>query len=868
MGKPNLLLVDGDLRSRQVLEVSLKKAGFLVTTADDGRDALEKVRVAKPELVIAETLLDELDGFEFCAQAKQDPELSEIPFVFLTARSGIEHKVRGLELGVDEYLTKPIFVKELVARIRMLLQRRQREVINADEGRAFHGDLADMAIVDLIQVLELGGKSATVEFVNGERKATVYFRDGKIVDAELGRLVGEAAMYRLLTWSEGSFDVSFRTVRRKDAIEASNQGLLMEGMRRVDEWGRLLEQLPPLETIFEMDYTELAQRLDEIPDELNTIIRLFDGRRTLLEVVDDSEFGDLEALEVIAKLYFEGLIYETRISRAHQRMERRTAESLITELPAAARRPSVEENTRAASPPPAPKVEPPTPPAPSNATRGAPRRRRSLTEEERLAIAEQHARRLVSMRDAPPDAVTTQVETLARRSAHLRQTAVYGDTDGLLPSVSDGQILDLAGSKVTALTPTATVTDSSAQAASADNAKVSQEVHKNEQGAPAAGQGGGASAPLSEAPQAEASAPEVEPERSGARRRPNERSTTETRPVPAVEKPPASVSQQAPVVTPPGPATRSGGAVKSVAPDGGSIIPFPAGSRPDTVTKERHSVSVPAPVPPTRDVAAPVQAPAPAEPPLSQPSLSVPPAAAFDFEAEPGKTSSKRFAVFAVVAALGGGLLCYGILRDSSPVGSPAPAAVPAAKAGPRAQTSPPATAPRSPQGANSSAGGPDGSADANVSGLDAGIPVADSMASTAVAQAPSAPATPSSPDVAPVASSRYDEWIAKAAKRRGRGAARLYRKALAENPEGWEALQMLALHQMEKGKMRQARRLAEKALTANSEAPYAHLVRGMALAETRAGRGAAKAAFTTFLRLCPQCRYVGEIRRYVKQLR
>src|SRR4029079_4946838 len=79
-------------------------------------------------------------------------------------------------------------------------------------------------------------------------------------------------------------------------------------MRRVDEWGRLLEQLPSLKTIFEIDHEQLVERLNEIPDELNGILRLFDGRRTLMDVVDDSPFEDLSTLSTISKLYFEGLL--------------------------------------------------------------------------------------------------------------------------------------------------------------------------------------------------------------------------------------------------------------------------------------------------------------------------------------------------------------------------------------------------------------------------------------------------------------------------------------------------------------------------------------------------------------------------------
>ena len=133
-----------------------------------------------------------------------------------------------------------------------------------------------------------------------------------MIDAELGRLTAEDAVYRLLIWSEGEFEVEFKSIRRKDVIELSSQGLLMEGMRRVDEWGRLSEQLPPLRrSVFEDDYRELAERLAELPDEINGILRLFDGRRALMEVVD-SDFADLEALTVISKLY-EGLIYDASL---------------------------------------------------------------------------------------------------------------------------------------------------------------------------------------------------------------------------------------------------------------------------------------------------------------------------------------------------------------------------------------------------------------------------------------------------------------------------------------------------------------------------------------------------------------------------
>jgi CheY-like chemotaxis protein len=313
VSKQSLLLVDGDTRSLRVLEVSLRKAGFTVTPAVSVKDALDKLELHTPDLIISETKFPtDMDGFELRRRLRGAPDWADIPFVFLTTETAIENKIRGLELGVEDYLTKPIYIKEIVTRINILLQKKQRAGFDdRKDGMRFAGRVADMPVVDVIQTIEVSRKSGVIQFVGPTgRQAAIYFRDGRVIDAEAGTLQGEDAVYRLLTWSDGDFEVMFRTVRRREAIKTSSQGLLMEGMRRLDEWSRLLEQLPPLTHRFEIDIAELTVRLGEIPDDNNRILRLVDGKRTLLEVIDASDFGDLECLQTIARLFFEGLLID------------------------------------------------------------------------------------------------------------------------------------------------------------------------------------------------------------------------------------------------------------------------------------------------------------------------------------------------------------------------------------------------------------------------------------------------------------------------------------------------------------------------------------------------------------------------------
>ena len=320
MAKKNILLVDADPKSVRVMEVSLRQAGFSVTTSPDGEDALDKLAINLPDLLICDTKLPGMSGFAFATRVKEDPKAAPIPFLFLSSHNDIEHKVKGLELGVDDYLTKPIYLREILTRVRILLEKRDKESLERRDKTGFSGVIGEMGVVDLVQTIELGRKTGTLKVT---RKVgvggNIYFRNGKVIDAELGELVGEKAFYRFLLWNEGSFALEFGDVGRPDRIELTSQGLLMEGMRRVDEWNRLLEQIPSLETCFEIDYRELADRLAEIPDEVNAILKKFDGKRTLLEVVDQSAFGDLEALSVISKLYFEGLIYD--VSQREERPE-------------------------------------------------------------------------------------------------------------------------------------------------------------------------------------------------------------------------------------------------------------------------------------------------------------------------------------------------------------------------------------------------------------------------------------------------------------------------------------------------------------------------------------------------------------------
>jgi DNA-binding response OmpR family regulator len=121
--KPKILIVDDEADALEVLGFKLREAGFAPHFAKDGERALAAVRGDPPDLIVLDLMLPEVDGLEVCKILRRDPATARIPIIMLTARAAEMDRVVGLELGADDYVTKPFSPRELVLRIRKLLAR-------------------------------------------------------------------------------------------------------------------------------------------------------------------------------------------------------------------------------------------------------------------------------------------------------------------------------------------------------------------------------------------------------------------------------------------------------------------------------------------------------------------------------------------------------------------------------------------------------------------------------------------------------------------------------------------------------------------------------------------------------------------------
>jgi signal transduction histidine kinase len=161
-GGATILVVDDDPRNVRLVESMLKPSGYVILQAYDGREALHRVETERPDLILLDVMMPELSGFELCTLLRGRHETRLLPILMVTALNALEDKVRGLELGADDFLTKPINRTELLAKVRSILRvkrlqdqvekhRRELEAANRELllTQRFQESMTQMVVHDL-----------------------------------------------------------------------------------------------------------------------------------------------------------------------------------------------------------------------------------------------------------------------------------------------------------------------------------------------------------------------------------------------------------------------------------------------------------------------------------------------------------------------------------------------------------------------------------------------------------------------------------------------------------------------------------------------------------------------------------------------
>lgn len=142
MSKKNILVVDDEQHIVELIKFNLENNGYNVFESNNGEDALKKVKEDDIDLVLLDLMLPEIDGLEVCQKIKRDRDINEVSIIMVTAKGDETDKIIGLEIGADDYITKPFSIRELLARVKAVLRRseeKRKEVVEVD--KIYIGDI-------------------------------------------------------------------------------------------------------------------------------------------------------------------------------------------------------------------------------------------------------------------------------------------------------------------------------------------------------------------------------------------------------------------------------------------------------------------------------------------------------------------------------------------------------------------------------------------------------------------------------------------------------------------------------------------------------------------------------------------------------
>jgi CheY-like chemotaxis protein len=230
-----VLLVDDNPMVLGLLRGALQPLAG-VSTASDAADAMVKAIDDPPDLLVSDYRMPGMDGRQLVERLKSRPATANIAVILLATKADISEKLSVSE-PVDDFVEKPFFLREATQRIKRVIDKIALEKMSkagAADG-IVRGNLSQMNVIDLVQSLEMGRKSCSLTLTNENDKCEMYFAQGQVTHAVYGPLNGDAAVFKVLRWTGGNFEIDFEGKTSQQTTQLNTQGLLMEGLRLLDE---------------------------------------------------------------------------------------------------------------------------------------------------------------------------------------------------------------------------------------------------------------------------------------------------------------------------------------------------------------------------------------------------------------------------------------------------------------------------------------------------------------------------------------------------------------------------------------------------------------------------------------------------------
>jgi len=307
-----IIIIDDDQTTIAFLKKILQKRGIQTEQAKNGQEALERIGTSKPDLIISDIMMPELDGFSLYARLRKSFNTADIPFIFLSAKDEPEDQLKGLRMGADEYLLKPFKAKNILTAIDKVMEKAARiKGLKADVD--IGGNLETIGLNEVIQIIELSGKTGKLVLLscNGDNHGTIYIQNGNIINARSNNLEGEEAFFDLADMNNGFFKFYICDTDIGETIFRENMPLLMEANRLKDDAAALFSMISA-DTRLDVSKANMAEHITQSAGDFQYIADLIEDDKAISEIISGSGMSRVRTSALLADLIHRGIAFQRK----------------------------------------------------------------------------------------------------------------------------------------------------------------------------------------------------------------------------------------------------------------------------------------------------------------------------------------------------------------------------------------------------------------------------------------------------------------------------------------------------------------------------------------------------------------------------
>ena len=304
-----ILIVDSDKHVVSVLSLKLKQKNYIVKTLFDTVNAIPIARDFMPDLIISEMLLPEISGIDFLKRIKMNPDLANIPFIFLSGSKNVEDKIVAHEMGAEAYLVKPVFLKAILNRIEDFFEQKNYNemLLKTDSNNnSFSGDLINISIIDLLEIVRENKKTGEIKLVFDNEINYIWFRNGEIVRVEKDNeqnISGKNLFYEILSKLSGTFELKYKEINVESNISETIDELIINATEWTDSFTSELNDFLAPDTIVFLNFSVFIKSISKLPDHISKIISNISRNGSTVEfIIDSTELDKIKTIEYLKKL--------------------------------------------------------------------------------------------------------------------------------------------------------------------------------------------------------------------------------------------------------------------------------------------------------------------------------------------------------------------------------------------------------------------------------------------------------------------------------------------------------------------------------------------------------------------------------------